>query len=71
MEKLLKNLKNSGVLNSIKVYDAMKQVDRGDFTTHMTTLLKAYHLTPQFPPLTCTVTPYNTSNPILHKELMF
>ncbi len=25
MEKLLKNLKNSGVLNSNKVYDAMKQ----------------------------------------------
>ncbi len=42
MEKLLKNLKNSGVLNSNKVYDAMKQVDRGDFTPY-----NAYDDSPQ------------------------
>ena len=42
MEKLLKNLKNSGTLNSIKVYDAMKQVDRGDFTSY-----NAYDDSPQ------------------------
>ena len=33
MEYLLKNLKNSGVLTSKNVYDAMKQVDRADFTS--------------------------------------
>ena len=33
MENLLKSLKNSGVLTSNTVYDAMKQVDRADFTS--------------------------------------
>ena len=33
MEYLLKSLKNSGVLTSNTVYDAMKQVDRADFTS--------------------------------------
>ena len=42
MENLLKNLKRCGVLNSNKVYDAMKQVDRSDFTKY-----NAYDDSPQ------------------------
>ena len=36
MEGLLQDLKRCGVLNSNKVYDAMKQVDRSDFTKYNT-----------------------------------
>ena len=42
MENLLKDLKRCGVLNSNKVYDAMKQVDRSDFTKY-----NAYDDSPQ------------------------
>ena len=42
MEDLLQDLKRGGVLNSNKVYDAMKQVDRSDFTKY-----NAYDDSPQ------------------------
>ena len=42
MEGLLQDLKRGGVLNSNKVYDAMKQVDRSDFTKY-----NAYDDSPQ------------------------
>jgi protein-L-isoaspartate(D-aspartate) O-methyltransferase len=42
MEGLLKDLKRCGVLKSNKVYDAMKQVDRSDFTKY-----NAYDDSPQ------------------------
>ena len=34
MERLLKSLMNEGVIKSSRVYNAMLQVDRGEFVEH-------------------------------------